>query len=125
MQFSSKPPFNDDPSPWRQRMTNKRISATDHGAKMSSQKRGVAARALAYAYNPRPEFERPQHNPTNPILTEFRNLHEATGNDLWTDAYLSWSDLIEQDWHWRDEYFHAFNVLGKIVSVTNLMKKEI
>lgn len=124
MQFSSKPPFNDDPEPWLHGVTNMRIGEGEHSERITSQKRGVAARTLAYAYEPRPEFDRPKHNPTNPILTEFRNLHEATGNDLWTDAYLAWSDLIEENWTTHDEYFHAFKVLGKIVSVTNPMKKE-
>lgn len=91
-QFSSKPPFNDDPEPWN----------------------GVGAEDI---WDPRPEYNRPQHNPTNPILTEFRKLHAETGNDLWTDAYLSWSDLIEEDWGTKDEYWHAFSVLGKIVSL--------
>lgn len=117
MQFSSKPPFNDDPSPWRQRMTNKRISATDHGAKMSSQKRGVAARALAYAYNPRPEFERPQHNPTNPILSNYR---EFRGEDLPFTTPGNWAyNLLHpshEAWSYAnsEQVKHAYKVLTRL-----------
>lgn len=106
-EFSSKPPFNDDPEPYECNM--KAPGDLRHTEKDTWT-------CVDYSHRPRPEFNRPQHNPTNPILTDFRNLHGETGNDLWTDAYLSWSDLIEQDWGERDEYWHAFSVLGKIVA---------
>lgn len=107
--FSSREPFNDDPEPW--------VNENDERTDRNPQLVGHGAFMPVMAHSPRPEYDRPQHNPTNPILTEFRKLHEATGNDLWTDAYLSWSDLIEEEWTTEDEYFHAFKVLGKIVAL--------
>lgn len=114
--YSSREPFNDDPHPnvWSGH-TERNQMRTD-----TDTFRKGAPSYLNYEGNyivrPRPEYDRPQNNPTNPILVEFRKLHEETGNDLWTDAYLSWSDLIEEDWGTRDEYWHAFSVLGKIVA---------
>lgn len=108
--YSSRDPFNDDPFPRVTVHTGARHR--DHLPTLDDD--------TECRYDPRPEYDRPQNNPTNPILVEFRKLHEQTGNDLWTDAYLSWSDLIEEEWGTRDEYWHAFSVLGRIVS----FKKE-
>lgn len=61
----------------------------------------------------------PQTNPTNPILLDFRELHAATGNDLWTDAYLYSSGLIEvEEWEKHDpaHWNHAMSVLTKILA---------
>lgn len=60
--YSSRPPFNDDPAPYR--YNNNR-----------SIRRGLADMPVAtvhYTHDPRPEFDRPQNNPTNPILAEIR-----------------------------------------------------
>lgn len=72
-QFSSRPPFNDDPLPWTDPRGENR-----HGpyAGWSSE------------YAPRPEFARPQHNPTNPILADFR--------EMGGDAQM-WLDVIQSD----------------------------
>lgn len=102
--YSSREPFNADPTPWVSEVTGSRYSKP---AKYGHTR---------WTFYPRPEYDRPQHNPTNQILVEFRKLHEETGNDLWTDAYLAWSDMIEEEWGTRDEYWHAFSVLGKIVA---------
>lgn len=55
-QFSSKPPFNDDPEPW-----------TDYW------ERSAEKWAPGDVFAPRPKYDRPQHNPTNPILLARRN----------------------------------------------------
>lgn len=88
VQFSSKPPFNDDPYP-------------------------------TYPPGGHPMYDRPQHNPSNPILLEFRELHAATGNPLWTDAYLSASDLIEEwDEHDTKHWDHAMDVFTRILRMS-------
>lgn len=58
----------------------------------------------------------PQTNPSNQILLTFRSVHRGTGNDLWSDAYLFSSDLIE-DWalYDTDHWEHAMSVLTKIL----------
>lgn len=59
----------------------------------------------------------PQTNPSNPILLELRKLHAATRNPLWTDAYLTASDLIEEwESHNTSHWEHAMSVLTKILA---------
>lgn len=54
-QFSSKPPFNDDPEPW-----------TDYWERSAEQW------APGDVYAPRPEYDRPQTNLTNRYLEDIR-----------------------------------------------------
>lgn len=55
---------------------------------------------------------------TNPILSDFRDLHSTTGNPLWADAYLTSSQLIEdfEDYD-RADWDHAMDVLIKTLKV--------
>ncbi|WP_404474783.1 hypothetical protein [Microbacterium aerolatum] len=86
--FSSRPPFNDDPKPWRctscsDRFVREQVSPTSHVTK----------------HQPRTKFDRPQHNPTNLILAEFRSI-EAEG--VWKDVPRwasagAWVDMIDED----------------------------
>lgn len=79
-QFSSREPFNDDPKPWTDTSTGER----------TSQRTGYMA--TGWAYEPRPEYNRPQNNPTNPILVEFRRSEPW---DIAIDAALElgWIDF--------------------------------
>lgn len=98
-QFSSKPPFNDDPAPW-----------ADYWERSAEQW------APGDVYAPRPEYERPQHNPTNPILTEFRRIVRGTGNGLYVTAFLFSGDLLEEPGSYPEEqWHHAMDVLEKIL----------
>lgn len=63
-QFSSKPPFNDDPEPYECNM--KAPGDLRHTEKDTWT-------CVDYSHRPRPEFNRPQHNATNPILVARRN----------------------------------------------------
>lgn len=56
--YSSREPFNDDPEPWTNTQ-GMRFAERDH----------VLGLIL---FDPRPEFDRPQSNPMNSILLEFR-----------------------------------------------------
>lgn len=62
-QFSSRPPYNDDPMPRVTVATGGRHR--NHPPTMDD--------ATACRIDPRPEFDRPQNNPTNPILVARRN----------------------------------------------------
>lgn len=90
MQFSSKPPFNDDPEPWTDNFTGDR----------TSQRTGYMA--STFSSWPRPEYERPQHNPTNPILAEFRKFCAPDEWDIVGDSARialyadSWVDLMAE-----------------------------
>lgn len=97
--FSSKEPFNDDPKPWVVALT------PDYGTNGSWREwRGRAedwddALVRAEADNPRwsghtcgrlprPEFARPQHNPTNPILAEIRSAYAGRAGRVPADVEI-------------------------------------
>lgn len=106
--YSSREPFNDDPEPYRNTLRGGR-QAVRYGLGLER-------------FEPRPEYDRPQNNPTNPILTEFRRLVNETGNGLYVTAWLFSGDLLEE---WEsyplEQWHHAMDVLQKILSV---YKKE-
>ncbi|MCK2034450.1 hypothetical protein [Microbacterium sp. KSW4-4] len=59
----------------------------------------------------------PQKNPANPILLEFRSVHAGTGNDLWSDAVMFSSDLIEENSrHDAEHWSHAMSVLTRFLA---------
>ena len=77
--FSSRPPFNDDPKPWK-------CPGADDQHRLSSRDR-----LECDEFRPRPEFDRPQHNPTNLILSTFRkDLIEAGGEESIATLAPSW-----------------------------------
>lgn len=113
-QFSSREPFNDDPEPWV-------CTAPDFER---YEDEGDYEGRHAVMFDPRPEYNRPQTNPTNPILTEFRRLVDTTGNGLYVTAWLLAGDLIEE-WasYPEDQWHHAMDVLEKILRIYREDKK--
>ena len=111
--YSSREPFNDDPFP----------RVTIHTGARHRDHLPTLDDATECQYDPRPEYDRPQNNPTNPILTEFRRLVNETGNGLYVTAWLFSGDLLEE---WEsyplEQWHHAMDVLQKILSVYK--KKE-
>lgn len=117
-QFSSRPPFNDDPLPWTDPRGENR-----HGP----------YGGWSSEYAPRPEFDRPQHNPTNPILTEFRKCAAEHGDAPrlaahWTKSDWMWAEMCLKDHSFVDEPIgtpeqerHARRVLTRLA---NLADKE-
>lgn len=95
MQFSSKPPFIDE-DPWVSMVTGARYSEPPkygHGR---------------FRFEPRPEYGRPQNNPTNRILDEIRS--EAVDMDaeirwVWHSSCYPDRTLAERE--------HAYKVLRK------------
>ena len=101
VQFSSKPPFNDDPEPYVSGVGNRH--ATNFNPSI-------------WTREPRPEYNRPQHNPTNPILTKLRSLKEVHRHS-WVDGFLDQASHVRFP-NWTDaETDHAVKVLtrGKAV----------
>lgn len=67
----------------------------------------------------------PQTNPTNPALLDFREIHAATGNGLWADAYLFSSSLIEDGYgkYVESQWLHAMDVLAKILAFSDPIER--
>lgn len=82
MIYSSRPPFNDDPQPYRQMMAFARAAS-----------RESASAQHAWVYDPRPEHSRPQHNPTNTLLAHFRMIDAGRGE------YEDWLRDIDENPH--------------------------
>lgn len=109
--FSSRPPFNDDPEPY--------IQYVDHRV-----------------YDPRPEFDRPQTNPTNTLLHHFRMIDAGRGE------YEDWLRDIDENPHvWvrrpghglmarsmvgytDEEIDHARRVLARLANLAKEPKHE-
>lgn len=103
MLFSSREPFNDDPEPFVSGMKNR------HSENFNPS---------VWTHEPRPEYDRQQHNPTNPILTEFRRLVKETGNGVYVTAWMFSGDLLEESASYPlEEWHHAMDVLEKILSI--------
>lgn len=116
MQFSSKPQFNDDPAPYVVTLT-KRTPFTNP---MTTGSMDEFVREDGRLHAPRPEFARPQHNPTNPILTEFRgasSVYSDAGHEflLAVSHYLSY--LNSDVYGWAEEHKdHARRVLSRLAA---------
>lgn len=92
MQFSSKPQFIDE-DPWVSMVTGARYSEPPkygHGR---------------FRFEPRPEYNRPQTNPTNRILTELRE-NKRVIYDLMHALGSRWADQFT----WEEQE-HAWAVL--------------
>lgn len=111
MQFSSKPPFNDDPKPY---VTYADERKTDvRNAEWGIQSDG--ATEYVRVLDPRPEYDRPQHNPTNPILTEFRDIYHETTPTIyqgyWELAEI-WLELMDED-----PFMREYRNWGRLVDI--------
>lgn len=96
MQFSSKPPYNDDPFPyvWPE---DRRTVHMSEGPLRSMFSEGDG---IALVYDPRSKFDRAQTNPTNPILDDFRSIYHETTPTIyqgyWELAEI-WLELLDED----------------------------
>lgn len=95
MQFSSRPPISRDRYPYRNKYDGSRW--TDPG---------VDTRGNTVVYDPRPERGvHPQHNPTNPILAQWRReltynwltLHESALEALDVDDWGGYSTVDDAE----------------------------
>lgn len=94
--FSSRPPFNDDPKPIHVdgRGVGPSLRFSEEDAPWAQPWMEVAM------HRPRPEFDRPQHNPTNPILAAHREgLGDAWGLAQCVGIQINLGGLPE----WKDE----------------------
>lgn len=123
-QFSSRPPFNDDPMPWVHDCSdvydNDGTCALQGDRNPSTEPGWVTEK-----FRPRPEFDRPQHNPTNPILTEFRGVagrYYSFRRDLawWLECLNDPSfDYSAEGYLWTPEQVdHARRALTRLANLT-------
>lgn len=132
-QFSSRPPFNDDPTPIVH-PSGKRTEILSFYSEFEPRESGPFGRIAKAAYDARPEFDRPQTNPTNPILELFREYVVDPG-----DGGLGWCAALwircfdgELDETWSvfqmlrdrepesatvEHYGHARRVLTRLASL--------
>lgn len=105
--FSSREPFNDDPEPWTDNFTGDR----------TSQRTGYMA--STFSFWPRPEYDRPQHNPTNPILAKLRTL-KPVHRPAWIEGFLN-AEVERYNWpNWTHmEIQHAYKVLTRLANLSN------
>lgn len=89
-QFSSRPPFNTDPAPYVVTLT-KRTPFTNP---MTTGSVDEFLREDERVHDPRPQYERPQHNPTNPILARFRKWveDETLADPSWATEWVAAMD---------------------------------
>lgn len=117
--FSSRPPFNDDPEPYLSGVGSR------HATNLNL--------PIWTYYAPRPQYNRRQHNPTNPVLTEFRAIYNETTPTIyqgyWELAEI-WLELMDEDPYMRDprnwgalvdivefeHYQHARKVFERLVA---------
>ncbi len=104
--YSSRPPFNDDPFPylWPQ---EKLIWTSGPLRSMFSEGDGINL-----IHDPRPEFDRPQHNRTNSILESLRAGIAADPSNNWFRTFL----VTLPNWD-HGEVGHARRVLTRLVSL--------
>lgn len=106
--YSSREPFNDDPFPRVTVHTGARHR--DHLPTLDDD--------TECRYDPRPEYNRPQNNPTNAILAEFRGGDNYRRKITYYLEYLA-GDVY--DWRGLDsEKEHARKVLTRLAA----LKKE-
>jgi hypothetical protein len=111
--FSSRPPFNDDPYP---NVWNGHSPRNQMRVDTDMYRRGAPYNHESYSYKPRPEFGRPQHNPTNPILEWFRAVLEDPKCGTF-DQVLDDFLIFHIKGHGRHEH-HARKVLTRLASLT-------
>lgn len=110
--FSSRPPFNDDPYP---NVWNGHSPRNQMRVDTDMYRRGAPYNHERYSYKPRPEFDRPQHNPTNPILAKFRERSYPVA--YWVHR-LSKGDLPDGVEASIEQIDHAHRVLTRLANLT-------
>lgn len=119
-QYSSREPFNDDPKPYTVSGENNSWRASETDARFMIDRPEAYTPRFSVKNNPRPEFERPQTNPTNPILAEFRSTRaNYIDKRLCITHYLEY--VTHNDIHeWRGmvaEKDHARRVLTRLANL--------
>lgn len=100
--YSSREPFNDDPQPYVTYADDRRTEVRSKEWDIQSD----GAVEYVRVYEPRPEHDRPQHNPTNPILVARRN---NPGENIYYRDLERWPTEAEKD--------HARKVLTRLAAL--------
>lgn len=107
--FSSRPPFNDDPKPYVTYADDRRTDVRSKEWDIQSD----GATEYVRVFDPRPELDRPRYNPTNPILTKFREIPEGS-REPWRTGFLN-AAKHQRFAAWSgDEVEHAVRVLSRV-----------
>lgn len=108
--YSSREPFNDDPEPYVTYADDRRTDVRSKDWDMQSD----GAVEYVRVHDPRPEYNRPQNNPTNPILVELRRSDDYTCK---VSDYLEYLSGDVYDWRGLDsEKDHARKVLTRLAA---------
>lgn len=107
--FSSREPFNDDPEPW--------VCTAPDFERYANEWDYEGRHAVVH--EPRPEYDRPQHNPTNPVLLKLRSIPEDW-KAIWVEGFLN-ADAEAYNWpNWTSmEIQHAYRVLVRLANLSN------
>lgn len=116
--FASRLPFNDDPLPW---VGQPGIEGMPNRYGSREVAEGIPFWDTA-THEARPEFELPQHNPTNPALAHFRELHGRKTRHEMTNAAVHWlaslRDMRIAGAYTATEEQHARRVLSRLVRLS-------
>lgn len=108
-QYSSREPFNDDPMPFKNLHGSRYAEASAPG--------GFCIQCVT-EHDPRPWYDRPQTNPTNPILTEFRSaLADYINKALCLTHYIEYVTYGDVYGWSHQERFHAQKVLTRLANL--------
>lgn len=117
--YSSRPPFNDDPAPLVH-PSGKRTPAFSYHFEFEPGESGPFGKIAQATFDPRPEFDRPQHNPTNPVLTWARDVGIDVALDevrFSSGSYMVGSWVDDQQVTVR-HVIHARRVLERLARFT-------
>lgn len=106
-QYSSREPFNDDPKPYVTYVDDRRTEVRSKEWDIQSD----GGTEYVRVHDPRPEFDRPQTNPTNRMLTRARRAYE----DGYLDAFCE--GFLEQRNTEHPEIDHAQRVLTRLANL--------
>ncbi|QDK01374.1 hypothetical protein SEA_WATERT_105 [Microbacterium phage WaterT] len=108
--FSSREPFNDDPEPYVDQWNIDRSTDGDPAGYDFD---------VEFQHDPRPEYNRPQHNPTNPVLLKLRSI-PGDWKAIWVEGFLN-ADAEAYNWpNWTSmEIQHAYRVLTRLANLSN------
>lgn len=119
--YSSREPFNDDPEPYVTYADDRRTDVRSKDWDMQSD----GAVEYVRVHDPRPEYDRPQNNPTNPILTDIRKNRPEGLSWAKMLKHYNWvtfaaAHYITEDWERitdEDQIDHTRKVLTRLATL--------
>lgn len=109
-QYSSREPFNDDPTPILH-PSGRRTPTWSFYSEFEPGESGPFGRISKAAYDARPEFDRPQTNPTNRMLTWARRAQADGDLEAFCEGFLEYRNTE------HPEIDHAQRVLARLANL--------